>query len=116
MLTSTWLFKRVHHHLLGESINRNMRRGILWQLLEALRDQCEMPWIVFSDFNEIVYSYEKSGGLERDGKHMANFRDCLDKCGLFDLGYVGQCFAWCNEWHGEQRTKLKLDRMVANED
>ena len=35
---------------------------ILWQLLEALRDQCEMPWIVFGDFNEIAYSYEKSGG------------------------------------------------------
>ena len=48
-----------------------------------------MPWIVFGDFNEIVYSHEKSGGLARDGKQMANFRDSLDRCGLFDLGFVG---------------------------
>nr|POE62199.1 hypothetical protein CFP56_39527 [Quercus suber] len=89
---------------------------ILWQLLEALQDQCEMPWIVFGDFNEIVYSYEKLGGLERDGKWMAKFRDYLDKCGLFDLGFVGHRFTWCNGRHGDQRTKLRLDRMVANED
>ena len=75
-----------------------------------------MPWIVFGNFNEIVYSYEKSKGLARDGKQMANFRDCLDRCGLFDLGFVGQRFTWCNGWHGDQRTKLRLDRMVANED
>ena len=75
-----------------------------------------MPWIVFGDFNEIVYSHEKSRGLARDSKQMANFRDCLDRCGLFDLGFVGQRFTWCNRLHGDQRTKLRLDRMVANED
>nr|XP_023911327.1 uncharacterized protein LOC112022938 [Quercus suber] len=90
------------------------KRYISWQLLEVLGDQCEMPWIVFGDFNEIVFSHEKSGGSERDSKQMENFRDCLDKCGLFDLGYVGQRFTWCNGRHGNQRTKLRLDRMVAN--
>nr|POE93748.1 hypothetical protein CFP56_30518 [Quercus suber] len=92
------------------------KRYISWQLLEALRDQCEMPWIVFGDFNEIAYSFEKSGGLERDGKQMANFRDCLDRCGLLDLGFAGQRFTWCNGRQGNQRTKLRLDRMVANDD
>ena len=95
---------------------RSEKRYISWQLLEALRDQCKMPWIVFGDFNEIVYSHEKSEGLARDGKQMANFRDCLDRCGSFDLGFVGQRFTWCNGWYGDQRTKLRLDRMVANED
>ena len=95
---------------------RSEKRYISWQLLEALRDQCKMPWIVFGNFNEIVYSHEKSEGLARDGKQMANFRDCLDRCGLFDLGFVGQRFTWCNGRHGDQRTKLRLDRMVANED
>lgn len=75
-----------------------------------------MPWIVFSDFNEIAYSYEKYGGLERNGKQMVDFRECLDRCGLLVLGYVGQRFTWCNGRYGDQRTKLRLDRMVVTKD
>ena len=46
---------------------------------------------------------------------MKDFRECLSRCGLFDLGYVGQRYTWRNERAGEQRTKLRLDRIVANE-
>lgn len=44
-----------------------------------------------------------------------NFRECLSRCGLHDLGFVGQRYTWCNGRFGEQRTKLRLDRMVASE-
>ena len=67
-----------------------------------------MPWIVFGDFNEITKSDEKIGWLE--------FRDCLNRCELYDLGFSGQKFTWCNGRYGEQRTKIRLDKMVANED
>ena len=46
------------------------KRYVSWKLLDALRDQCEIPWIVFGDFNEIAYAYEKSRGLERNSKQM----------------------------------------------
>lgn len=29
------------------------------------------------------------GGLERNGKQMIDFRECLSRYGLFDLGDVG---------------------------
>jgi len=45
---------------------------------------------------------------------MEGFRESLSKYGLFDLGFVGQCFMWCNGRFGEQRMLLRLDRMVAN--
>lgn len=38
------------------------KRHTSWQLLDDLRHQCDMPWIVFGDFNEISYSHEKMGG------------------------------------------------------
>ena len=38
-----------------------------------------------------------------------NFRECLSRCGLHDLGFVGQRYTWCNGRFGEQRTKLRLD-------
>ena len=41
------------------------KRHISWKLLDALRTQCDLPWIVFGDFNKIAFSYEKLGGLEK---------------------------------------------------
>ena len=47
---------------------------------------------------------------------MRAFKECLDSCGLTDLGFVGQGFTWCNERLGNQRTLIRLDKMVANEE
>ena len=80
-----------------------------------LKVQSHLSWIVFGDFNEISHPDEKLGGLDRDTRQMREFRECLNRCGLFDLGFVGQRYTWCNRRFGEQRTKLKLDRMVVNE-
>ena len=45
---------------------------------------------------------------------MEALNKCLGRCGLIDLGYFGQKYTWCNGRYGEQRTKLRLDRVVAN--
>ena len=60
-----------------------------WKLLELLKQQCDMPWVVFGDFNEIVKSDEKLGWLERDARQVEMFSECLTECGLSDLGFVG---------------------------
>ena len=74
-----------------------------------------MPWVVFGDFNETIHSDEKLGGVDRDARQMEAFRECLSRCELIDLGFIGQKFTWCNGRFGEQRTLLRLDQMVANE-
>ena len=73
------------------------KRHISWKLIEALKKQCDMPWVILGDSNEITHSDEKLGWLERDADQMSVFRECLDSCGLTDLGFVGQRFTWCNE-------------------
>ena len=92
------------------------KRFISWQLLELLKHQYSMPWVVFGDFNEITHSDEKIGWLDRDAKQMEEFRECLNKCELIDLGFTGQNYTRCNGWGGKQRTKIRLNRMVATED
>ena len=70
---------------------------------------------MFGDFNEITHPDEKLGGPERDARQMKDFKECLSRCGLFDLGFVGQRYTWCNGRERDQRTKLRLDRIVASE-
>ena len=91
------------------------KRQSSWQLIETLHAQCGMPWVVYGDFNEILHPNGKLGWRERVANQIRNFRDVLSRCGLVDLGFVGQKYTWCNGRHGEHRTLLRLDRMVANE-
>ena len=57
------------------------KRHISWKLLDSLREQCDMPWVVFGDFNEITHLDEKLGWMERDAGQMREFRECLNNCG-----------------------------------
>ena len=91
------------------------KRKISWSLLKSLNKQCNMPWVVLGDFNEITCTDEKLGWLDRDASQMWEFRGCLSKCGLTDLGFMGQRYTWCNGRVGDHRTLIRLDRMVANE-
>ena len=102
-LTITWRATGFYGHP-----NVSKRHASL-QILETLRDQCVIPWVVFGDFNEITHQHEKIGWLERDVNQMEGFRECLSRCGLFDLGFVGQLFTWCNGRLGDHRTLLRLD-------
>ena len=88
-------------------------RQFSWDLLAFLRDQYKLPWICFGDFNEILSTVEKSGGLLRPQCQMEKFRNVVNFCGFKDLGYVGPDFTWCNMKEGDDRMYLRLDRAFA---
>lgn len=58
-----------------------------WDLIRRLNGNCNMPWIICGDFNDILYSYEKKGGIPRDDHRMVNFRQVLEDCNLVDGGF-----------------------------
>ena len=86
-----------------------------WDLLKTHHSQAKMLWVVFGDINEIVHLEEKLGWKEREAYQMEVFRAVLSVCGLSNLGFVGQRYTWCNDRFGDQRTLIRLDRMVAND-
>jgi hypothetical protein len=47
---------------------------------------------------------------------MSLFRDCLDECGLVDLGYMGPKYTWNNKQLCDDLIRVRLDRAVANGD
>jgi hypothetical protein len=93
---------------------RRELRHVFWALLRRLRPQWDGPWICCGDFNEALHQDEHCGVAERSESQMSQFRDCLDDCGLTDLGFTGPKFTWNNRQDEEHHVKVRLDRAVAN--
>lgn len=68
------------------------QRWRTWRMLDYLVGVNSLPWMCLGDFNEVLFDYEKVGGNARRERSMSDFRDCLDRCGLCDLGFVGHMF------------------------
>ncbi|KAA3483188.1 reverse transcriptase [Gossypium australe] len=61
-------------------------KNTVWNLLRRLAQESDFPWLVEGDFNKILYSFEKCGGIPRDNRRMEAFRETLVDCQLFDIG------------------------------
>jgi hypothetical protein len=81
-----------------------------WDKIRDLKANHDLPWLIFGDFNEILYSHEKDGGNPRPLNYMQAFRDVLIDCGLEDLGFSGDSFTW-----KRGRIRERLDRAVASD-
>lgn len=98
------------HYTFVYAFNANSERIIpLWNDLMALSVSINDPWIVMGDFNCILEAKERIGAAVT-WKDMADFRDCIKKCGLYDMKYGGNFFTWNNKQCGDARVFLKIDR------
>ncbi|KAA3475505.1 reverse transcriptase [Gossypium australe] len=84
-------------------------KNFVWNLLRRLSQDGSYPWLVAGDFNEILYSFEKSGGAPRDHKRMEAFRDTLEDQ-LVDIGFSGTWFTWERGNLPETNIRERLDR------
>jgi hypothetical protein len=67
------------------------------------------------DFNEILFSYEKKGGRDRNQSCMDRFREALEFYELH-LGFEGNIFTWRNHNHcTNDYIRERLDRARAND-
>jgi hypothetical protein len=90
------------------------KRHEFWSLLRRLRTQRDGPWLVCGDFNEALTQDEHSGPVPRSDAQMELFRQCLDDCGLVDMGFSGPLFTWSNRQNADARVRVRLDGAVAN--
>lgn len=75
------------------SPNSTVRR-VLWRHLVGIAGNVSESWVVLGDFNAYLAPLEKVGGASPSSTSMKAFRDCLDSCGLSDLGFKGPPFTW----------------------
>ena len=91
------------------------KRKIFWNYLENIAATISLPWVLLGDFNDMISEDEKLGGLPLNKIRIVAFKNCMDKCGLMDLGFQGPRFTWPNKspaWNGP--IQERLDRGLGN--
>lgn len=58
----------------------------------------------------------KFGGRVRHVKQIKAFKQAMICNRLYDLGWIGQNFTWCNQHEGDTFSKERLDRALANQE
>lgn len=88
----------------------------LWNDLYNLSKSCNNEWLVVGDFNEVFFANEELGGNAINRNRAKLFRNCLQSCGLVDLGFRGQKYTWTNKRYRHQPQLIfeRLDKCVAN--
>ncbi|KAJ0960519.1 hypothetical protein J5N97_001609 [Dioscorea zingiberensis] len=77
----------------------------------------DLPWILLGDFNAILTNEEHRGGrFDYYNPKSKLFNEFINVNHLFDLGYIGSPFTWCNNQLGLARRWARLDRFLANND
>ena len=91
------------------------KRNFFWEYLQNLALHVSLLWVLLGDFNDMILDEEKLGGLLVNRTRMSAFRNCMDNCGLIDLGFHGPRYTWTNKspcWHTTIRERL--DRGLGN--
>ena len=106
---------QVEGHLTGVYGHlKDQRNKETWALLWHLHSRASMPWVCIGDFNEILSSDEKSGGVPKPLGPMQDIWSTLLHCDLVDLGYQGYKYTWRNGRRVSMFVEERLDRACAN--
>jgi len=87
-----------------------------WDLLKHIKSSSPLPWLCIGDFNEVLHRSEHSGVQERIYTQIAGFREMVDVCGLYDLGYEGRSWTYEKKVAGGSFCRVHLDRALASPD
>ncbi|MCH84506.1 RNA-directed DNA polymerase (Reverse transcriptase), partial [Trifolium medium] len=91
-----------------------LNRRRLWNSLNALQTQHDLPWCFIGDFNAILGSHENRGRTPPARLPMEEFQNWTDTFKLIHLPTKGATFTWENGRRGLRHTERRLDRAICN--
>ncbi|KAH7845513.1 hypothetical protein Vadar_003022 [Vaccinium darrowii] len=102
-------------HLINLYASTNDRiRKAQWEELLEYRRRSSGEWIIWGDFNDILWEDEKQGGRRREAWTLRTFRHFISELGVVDMGFSGYPFTWVNRRFGEGLIKERLDRVLVS--
>ncbi|VFQ88410.1 unnamed protein product [Cuscuta campestris] len=94
--------------------NDNGARKSLWQFLQGMYAQTSGAWCLMGDFNTILGTDDRKGGLQIILEETLDFRECINFCELEEIPKEGAYYTWTNKQMRENRIISKLDWAFAN--
>ena len=91
LLNTSWLFSIIY------ASSRIAERCILKNNLLSVFELNNLPWLLIGDFNEPLVSSDKYGGRVVNINNSLQFKECLDRCNMVDLGFSGPRYTWTNK-------------------
>ncbi|KAH0761375.1 hypothetical protein KY290_017448 [Solanum tuberosum] len=86
----------------------------LWEDLEEQSCNANAPWLVGGDFNVIMDSSEKLGGIPVTQNETVDFAQCINSCALTELKFTRSKYTWWNGRIEEDCIFKRLDRVFGN--
>lgn len=84
-------------------------RQEVWNELREFNASHPGPGCLAGDFNSVTSSRERVGGADENFRLCLDFADCIEDCGLIDMGFSGSPFTW-----SRSNLKQRLDRVLCN--
>lgn len=84
-----------------------------WDVLKFIKPSSPLPWVCIGDFNEVLHRAEHDSVQERSYAQIEGFREMVDVCGLYDLGYEGRSWTFEKQVAGGSYCRVRLDRALA---
>lgn len=93
----------------------NIKRKQLWETLNNLQTQHNLPWNFIGDFNTVLGAHEHQGHFTPARPPMHDFVDWTDTFDLIHLPTRGAYYTWSNGRRGRAHTQRRLDRSICNQ-
>ncbi|WJX46320.1 rhamnogalacturonan endolyase [Trifolium repens] len=92
-----------------------LSRRKLWNELNSLQIQHDLPWCFIGDFNVIMGAHEHRGRSSPARLPIEEFQSWTNSFNLIHLPTRGAEFTWNNGRGGSRHTERRLDRVVCNQ-
>ncbi|XP_074298351.1 uncharacterized protein LOC141629211 [Silene latifolia] len=95
--------------------NRLAERSALWTALKSHAVRGSSPWVVFGDFNNVLFPDERIG-TDISWAEIKHFQETCNACGLVTVKTIGNFFTWNNKHEAGSRVFSRIDRVLGNDD
>lgn len=91
------------------------RRQESWDLLRWLATRSGLPWCIFGDFTDLLYSTDKKGRHPHPQRLLNGFKQAIEDCSLAEIDLKGGKFTWEKSKGTADWIRERLDRAFASD-
>lgn len=88
----------------------------MWDNPSKVAELHALPWIIVGHFNEVLLGKDKFGRRPISISRAINFQECLNTCGMINLGFSGPRFTWTNQQPLPHLVQERINRVFVNAD